>query len=161
VENGYNVPVDFHVTYRYPGGVVMTVSDEGRNGIMLTGTKGRMFVNRGTISGAPVEALASNPLPREKFMLYDHDNLSRPERSGKLDSIVNHMGNFFDCVASRRQPISDVESQHRSVSTCHLANISMRVGRPIRWDARAETILNDSEANAMLRREQRRGFEVV
>ena len=139
----------------------MTVSDEGRNGIMLTGTKGRIFVNRGSISGAPVEALASNPLPREKFTLYDHDNLSRPERCGKLDAIVNHMGNFFDCVASRRQPISDVESQHRSVSTCHLSNISMRVGRSIQWDARAETIIDDSEAKAMLRREQRKGFEVA
>ena len=160
VENGYNVPVDFHVTYRYPGGVLMTVSDEGRNGIMLTGTKGRIFVNRGSISGAPVEALASNPLPREAFKLYGQDNLSRPERVGKLDAIINHMGNFFDCVVSRKQPISDVESQHRSVSTCHLANISMRVGRPIKWDARTETIIEDSEANAMLRREQRKGFEV-
>ena len=160
VPDGYNVPIDFHVTYKYPNGVVMTVSDEGRNGIMFSGTEGRIFVNRGTVAGTPVDDLHARPLPREAFTLYGQDNLSRPERVGKLDAIINHMGNFFDCVVSRKQPISDVESQHRSVSTCHLANISMRVGRPIKWDARTETIIEDSEANAMLRREQRKGFEV-
>ena len=160
VKDGYNVPIDFGVTYRYPGGVVMTVSDGGRNGILLTGTAGRLFVNRGTISGSPVEELATNPLPREKFTLYKHDNLTRPERAGKLDAIVNHMGNFFDCVSSRQQPVSDIESQHRSVSTCHLGNIALRLGRSVQWDATTETFPNDAEANALLTREQRKGFEV-
>ena len=55
------------------------------------------------------------------------DNLDRPARAGKLDAIINHMGNFFDCVRSRRRPISDVSSQHASATTCHIANISMRL----------------------------------
>ena len=82
----------------------MTVGDTGRNGIMFTGSEGRLFVNRGTLAGKPVEDLKDRPLPRESFTLYDFDNRSRPERSGKIDAIVNHMGNFFDCVAARRQP---------------------------------------------------------
>ena len=41
------------------------------------------------------------------------------------------MGNFFACIKSRETPISDVESQHRSVSACHLANISLRLGRKL------------------------------
>jgi predicted dehydrogenase len=159
-KNGYNVPVDFHATYRYPNGVEVTVSDTGRNGITFTGETGRIFVNRGTLAGKPVDDLAHRPLPREAFKLYDFDNLQRPPRSSKLDSIVNHMGNFFDCVRSRRRPLSDVESQHRSVTTCHLGNIAMRLGRPLRWDPKAETFLDDSEANGYLRRPQRAGFEV-
>ena len=71
------------------------------------------------------------------------------------------MGNFFDCVKERRKPISDVESQHRSVSTCHLGNISMKLGRPLLWDSKKEIFLNDNEANNLLRREQRNGFEIV
>lgn len=161
VKRGYNVAIDFAATYTYANGVTMTVADTGRNGIMFTGDRGRIFVNRGTISGAPVEELASRPLPREDFGLYTADNLDRPERAGKLDAIVNHMGNFFDCVESRRAPISDVESQHRSVTTCHLGNISMRLGRTIRWDPVAELCIDDAEANQMLSREQRSGFEVV
>lgn len=160
-ENGYNVPLDYEATYRYANGVVMTVKDTGRNGILFTGDQGRIFVSRGDLVGKPVEELTANPLPRDNFKAYDFDNLDRPERVGKLDAIVNHMGNFFDCVESRRTPVSDVESQHRSASTCHLGNISMRLGRPLRWDPEAEMFVGDAEAHAMLKREQRRGYEVV
>ena len=80
VKNGYNVAVDFGVTYRYPGGVVMTVSDTGRSGITFTGDEGRIFVNRGTLAGKPADDLAQRPLPRESLSLYDFDNLERPPR---------------------------------------------------------------------------------
>lgn len=159
--DSYNVAIDFGVSYTFADGVTMTVADTGRNGIMFTGDEGRIFVNRGTIEGKPVEDLAANPLDRKDFQLYDFDNLDRPERSGKLDAIVNHMGNFFDCVQTRKQPISDVESQHRSVTTCHLGNIAMRLGRPLKWDADAEQFVDDAEANNLLSRQQREGFEVT
>jgi len=161
IPNGYNVATHFQGTVYYPSGVELVVGEEGRNGVLFEGEKGRLFVNRGTIAGVPFDQLKDDPLPREQFHLYGFDNHDRPERVGKLDAIVNHMGNFFDCVRARREPISDCVSQHRSAATCHLVNISMRVGRPIQWDGRAETIIDDSEANSMLRREQRRGFEVV
>ncbi len=161
VKDGYNVAVDFSAKYTYPSGVVMTVLDNGRNGIMFTGSEGRIFVNRGTVEGKPVENLADAPLGRDQFTLYDFDNLERPERVGKLDAIVNHMGNFFDCVRERRKPISDVVSQHRSVSTCHLGNISMHLGRSLKWDPQAEVFPGDDEANKLLSREQRKGFEIA
>jgi len=160
-ENGFNVPVDFEVSYTYANDVTLTVKDTGDNGILFTGDAGRIFVNRGKISGAPVEALAKNPLQREDWKVYDFDNLDRPTRSGKLDAIINHMGNFFDCVQARRKPISDIESQHRSVSTCHLANISMRLGRTLRWNPETEFFVDDKEADAMLKREQRKGYETT
>ena len=159
--NGYNVAVDYHASYRYANDVVMTVRDTGRNGITFTGTTGRIFVNRGTVAGKPIDDLSRNPLPRESFASYEFDNLERRERVGKLDAIINHMGNFFDCIHSRNNPISDVESQHRSASTCHLANISMRLGRPLHWDPRAERFVADKEADTWLRREQRSGYETV
>ncbi len=160
VPNGYNVAVNFSARYKYPDGIEMTVADNGRNGIMFTGTEGRLFVNRGTIAGQPVEDLARNPLPREEFKLYDHDNLQRPQRVGKLDAIVNHMGNFFDCARTRATPISDVASQHRSVTTCHLANIAMRLGRKLTWDPQKEVFIGDQEANTWLSRTQRELYRV-
>ena len=161
VKNGYNVPLDFKATLKYPGGVAMTVGDTGRNGITFVGEAGRIFVNRGTLSGKAVENLASNPLPRQALTLYDFDNLDRPIRTGKLDSIINHMGNFFDCVHTRRTPISDIESQHRSATSCHLANISSRLGRSLKWNSRSETFVDDAQANSYLKREQRPQFAVV
>jgi predicted dehydrogenase len=161
VSGGYNVPIDYHVTYKFANGVVMTVADEGRNGVMFTGSKGRIFVNRGTVAGRAVADLARRPLPREKFTIYSGDNLDRPKRMGKLDAIVNHMGNFFDCVNLRKQPISDVVSQHHSVTTCHLGNISLQLGRPLRWNPTKEQFVGDVEANKLLSREQRSGYEIV
>ena len=160
VENGYNVALDYHARYRYANGVEMTVADTGRNGIMYTGSEGRIFVNRGTIEGKPVEELAEKPLARDQFNVYDFDNLDRPERMGKLDAIVNHMGNFFDCIRAGRKPISDVESQHRSVSTCHLGNISMHLGRKLTWDPEKERFVGDDEANARLTRAQRAPYVI-
>ena len=161
IQNGYNVPIDFNVSYQYENGVTMTVADHGRNGIMLTGDAGRIFVNRGTVEGKPVEELKTKPLPRADWSVYGFDNLKRPERAGKLDAIVNHMGNFFDCVRQRRLPISDIESQHRSVSTCHLGNISMQLGRKLTWDPQRERFVGDAEADKKLSREQRAGYEIV
>jgi hypothetical protein len=109
----------------------------------------------------PVDELEENHFPREAFQLYEHDNLDRPERVGKLDAIVNHMGNFFDCVASRKMPISDYESQHRSATTCHLLNLSIRLKRPLQWDAEKELFVGDEKAGEWLSREQRAGYEIV
>lgn len=161
VADGYNVAVDFEATYRYDNGVVMSVSDTGRNGIMFTGDQGRMFVNRGTLEGKPVDELADQPLQRENWKAYDFDNFERPQRAGKLDAIINHMGNFFDCIESRALPVSDIESQHRSASTCHLGNISMRLGRKLNWNPVQERFVEDAEADGWLQREQRSGFETV
>jgi predicted dehydrogenase len=159
VQDGYNVALDFAAQYKFANGVDMSISDKGRNGVMFTGELGRVFVNRGTVSGKPVEDLKNNTLPREKFVVYPHDNLNRPPRVGKLEAIINHMGNFFDCVESRKTPISDVESQHRSASTCHLGNIAMKLGRSLTWDPGKEEFPNDNQANSLIRREQRAGFE--
>ena len=165
VKNGYNVATGFEARMTYADGLTLDVFDRpkngyDRNGVMFEGSRGRIFVNRGTVAGKPVEDLKNDPFAREEFKLYPHDNLTRSPRMGKLDAIVNHMGNFYDCIHSRHTPISDVVSQHRSVSVCHLANISMRLGRKLRWDPRAETFVDDKEANTWLTREQRKGFEI-
>lgn len=156
----FNVPIDFQVRYKYANDVVLTVLDDGRNGITFTGTDGKIFVNRGTVAGKAVDELTTKPLNREAFTLYQ-DNRERPERAGKLDAIINHMGNFFDCAQSRLAPISDIESQHRSVSTCHLGNIALKLGRKLTWDPKGEQFIGDTEANQLLGRPQRSGFEVV
>ena len=46
VQDGFNVALDFAATYRYANGVIMTVSDTGRSGIMFTGDVAAL-VNRG------------------------------------------------------------------------------------------------------------------
>ena len=72
---------------------------------------------------------------------------------------TNHMENFFKCVQDRSEPISDVFSHHRAITTCHLANISIRLGRKLQWDPKTEQMVDDKDANAWQSRKQRKGFE--
>ncbi|MFO7903543.1 MAG: hypothetical protein ACQESR_09990 [Planctomycetota bacterium] len=133
--------------------------EEGRSGVLIEGTEGRVFVNRAGVSGAPAEALADDPLPIEQYQVYPHDNPICPPGSGN-GATEAHMANFFDCVKSRNKPISDVESQHRTATMCHLANISMQLGRPVQWDPAKERCVGDDEATALLSRPQRPGYEI-
>lgn len=80
---------------------------------------------------------------------------------------LNHVKNFLECIKSRRQPIANIESHYNSVAACHLANVSLRAGRKIFWDAATETCYRDAEhkhedkeANAFLTREYRKGYEL-
>jgi hypothetical protein len=81
---------------------------------------------------------------------------SMEDKSGDArEQFKLHARNFLDCVKSRKQPISDLESAHRVAVVCHLANISLRLGRRIRWDAKREVIVEDTEAGRMLVRSYR------
>ena len=78
------------------------------------------------------------------------------DRSGdEFDQFKRHARNFLDCVRSRRDPISDLEGAHRVATACHLANLSLRLGRKLRWDSVRETVVADAEAEAMLERPYR------
>ena len=167
VKNAYNVPERFEARMVYDDGVQLVVLDEAppnlterKSGVMFEGERGRIFVNVGGVHGKPAEDLTDDPLPPEKYTLYPDDNPSHPPGSGSGQATAAHMGNFFDCVKSRRTPISNVPSQHRTASVCHLATISMQLGRKLTWDPQKETFLGDDEADAMLRRKRRAGYEL-
>ncbi|HZU35321.1 MAG TPA: hypothetical protein VFA18_05415, partial [Gemmataceae bacterium] len=66
-----------------------------------------------------------------------------------------HVRNFLDRVKSRHTPLSDLESGHRVATVCHLANLSLRLGRRLRWDAEREAIVGDPEAARLLVRPYR------
>ncbi|HEY2157475.1 MAG TPA: Gfo/Idh/MocA family oxidoreductase [Isosphaeraceae bacterium] len=73
----------------------------------------------------------------------------------EYDQFRRHARDFLDAIRSRRDPISDLEGGHRVATACHLANLSLRLGRKLRWDADRETIPGDPEAAAMLERPYR------
>ncbi|MCA9230730.1 MAG: Gfo/Idh/MocA family oxidoreductase [Planctomycetales bacterium] len=116
-----------------------------RNGIMFIGDAGRVFVNRSGVHGKAVEELADNPLPSDAWRARPSDD---------------HMGNFFQCVKTRAEPVAPVRVEHRTVTVCHLTNLSIRLGRPLTWDPAEEQFVGDDEANGWLAREQREGYEI-
>lgn len=154
VDDRYNTATSYALTALMDDGVELLITSEGRNGVLIEGDKGRIFVNRGALQGAPVEQLADDPLP-EDAVAKAYKGLPAPYSQHK-----NHWANFFHCIRERCEPISDVTSHLRAIDLCHLANISIRLGRDMQWDAETETIVGDDEANGFLAREYRKGFEI-
>ena len=104
-------------------------------------------------------------LDRDGFQLYPEEKRTKPIKSGGSDQHWPHVQDFLSCVKSRKRCICDVETGHTSTVVCHLGNISYKLGRKIFWDAKTETITDqkgqpDSEANALLGREYRSGYEL-
>jgi len=149
VQDQYNAATNFQIKVDMPNNVEMIITSEGDNGILFEGTEGRFFVNRGKISGKPVEDLKDMPLPEDAI---------EKVYGGKVSE--NHTANFIDAMRSRKQPISDVWSHNRMLEICHLSNIAMRLNRPLTWDPEKRQIVGDEQANSFLARENRKGFEI-
>jgi predicted dehydrogenase len=150
VSNKYNAAHKFDVKCLYPNGVELHILSDGENGIHIQGDRGDLFVSRGALRGSAVDSLKDMPLPEDAIT-----KLYKGKKPG------DHMGNFFECMKDRTQPISDVATHHRAMTTCHLANIAIRLGRKLNWDPATEQIVGDDAANAWQKREARKGYEVV
>ncbi|WP_298864078.1 Gfo/Idh/MocA family oxidoreductase [uncultured Gimesia sp.] len=149
VHDQYNAATSFKIGVDMPNNVEMIITSEGDNGILFEGTKGRFFVNRGKITGKPVEELKDKPLP---------EGAIEEVYGGKVSA--NHTANFIEAMNSRKQPISDVWSHNRMLEICHLSNIAMRLDRGLKWDPVKREIIGDDQANAFLSRENRKGYEI-
>ncbi|MEO1525048.1 MAG: Gfo/Idh/MocA family oxidoreductase [Planctomycetota bacterium] len=153
--NGYNTATKFSIDLRYDNGSLINVNNHYKregdnvdfgNGILFEGSKGRIFVNRGKLEGRPVNNLTEEDKKELSAMAVE---LCKGKQPG------NHMKNFFDCVADRSKPISDVWSHHRTMTSCHLCNIALMTGRELKWDPKQEVFLDDDDANRFLSRKSR------
>lgn len=159
IPNGFTAASEYQVDYTYANGVTQRCqsttgngpdgSDRGAgkpgeipHGVRFEGADGWIFVTRGKIEASQPELL-SKPLPSSAERLY----VSK-----------SHLGNFIECLRSRKQPICDVEIGHRSVSVCHLGVIAIRAGRKLEWDPVREEFKNDAEANQSVARPMRKGW---
>jgi myo-inositol 2-dehydrogenase/D-chiro-inositol 1-dehydrogenase len=157
IPGGFNTPKLVTVDYQYPGDihVQLVAQPPGDEGVLFEGETGRIFVNRGRITGKPIEEQEANPALKESTMAAVEKLFK-----GNTAKMGDHMGNFFEAWKYGKWPISDVASQHRSVSACHLGNISIRLGRKLTWDAAKEQFVGDSEADNMLKRAGRELYRV-
>ena len=157
-DDSYNTSFSFAVRCLFPNGIELLITSnhtdavmDGKNGIVFEGEKGKYFVSRQVLQGEPVDALKQNPIA---------DSTLIKLRKGKPINDT-HMGNFAACIKDRSLPASDVFTHHRIITTCHLANIAMRLGRKLNWDPKSEQFVGDAEANTFLSRPQRKGYETV
>ena len=148
-DSQYNTATEFLIRATFADGLEIDIRHDGNNGILFEGSEGTLFVSRGQLSGKAVDELKKKPLPEGAL-----------ESVYKNRPLVDHFRNFFEAVVDQKEPISDVSSHHRALTTCHLAGIAARVGRPIHWDPMREVILGDPVAQSLVARERRKGFEI-
>jgi predicted dehydrogenase len=175
----FNTAQTFKGSMLFPNGTRLIFEDGGKNtnGILLQGDKDRIFVNRGKLVGnmmdqitadgawhARIREAAANlyrgPYGFPDAKLEDYDKFGSSRDSSWVRVKQSHMGNFFKCIETGQKPISDVVSVGSGTITCHLANIALRLGRKIAWDPATESVVGDDEANAMLVRVQRDGYQI-
>ena len=177
LKDNAEVPDTQDVIIEYPGfNVVVQLreastggSPRGTGSLTFMGTKGVMTLGRDGFEILPdkkvdpVNAFArimgGHPVggPQPVAELEDEFWCEKAvDKSGdSKQQVVDHAKNFLDCVKSRKTPNSDLASSHWVSTTCHLANISLRTGRKLVWDAAANDIRGDKEASAMLTRPYR------
>jgi predicted dehydrogenase len=135
----FDTTISHDIWCTYADGIRLHLHPKYPNGVRFIGDQGWIQVSRESIETYP------DSLRREKL---------RPEEL-HLGTSVNHHYNFIECVKSRLEPIAPIEQAHRSITIAHLGNISMRLGRKIKWNPDTETIQDDPVAARMLSRSMR------
>jgi len=140
-EGLYNTATEYHIEYTYANGVKLFVSS-GTPSVRFEASEG-WIASRGWRT--PLQA---NP----KSLL---DSTIGPDEVHLYTCRGGEQRNFLDCVKSRRPCYYPAEMGHRTFTITHIGNISMILGRKLRWDPGAERFVDDEQANRMLSRPMR------
>jgi hypothetical protein len=123
-----------------------------------------LYGDKGTLK-ADVHQYAFTPLGQNKPTLtgkalfeYDKYPIDRTEKDLErhvASAVRWHMQDLLKAIASRGKPVADIEQGHISTASCILANLSLKLGRSLTWDAERQQVVGDEEANKLLRRPYR------
>ena len=139
------------VSMKFASGTEVKLHMDGDHGpglgALFICEKGQIELNRNKLASNPKELVraADNPGPNK-----------RPETA-------YHIENWVECIKSRKRCTADIEIGQRATSLCYLVNIVRdigRVGEPLKWDPAAERFTNCDDANKLLSRPRRKGYEL-
>ncbi len=152
LKDNRETPDTIQVTYEYPGFIATYENRAGHSqlihgsngGILFQGTKGTLYVDRQRYTIIPEKDSGLTPVE------------VRSTGAGN----AAHWANFLHCVKTREKPISDIETCHRSSSTCHLGNIALRSKLRVDFDPQREYI-GQAEARKYASREYRKPWKLT
>jgi predicted dehydrogenase len=136
------------VTMRYADGVELRFVN-GPEFILFHGEKGRLKMRRNFFETDPPDLVDERP-----------DSAVVSKWSGSGHVARPHLENWLDCIRTRGTPNAPVEAGHRTATVCHLANLARELNRPLIWDPKRERFVADPQADALLDRPRRAGFEL-
>jgi predicted dehydrogenase len=137
----YDAAMTYKFHCKYGNGIEMTVANNRQiaQGTKWYGDNGWIYVKRGKLQASRPEILNEVIGPDETQLYKSRD----------------HIGNFVECVRTRKETVAPIEIGHRSISVGLLGEIAMMTGQKLKWDPQAERFGNSHEANRMLQRTMR------
>lgn len=130
-----DVPVEFDVDITYSNGVVVNLK-HGGNGIKIYGSKGWV----GNDSWNAQLKASDEAILKTKYT---------PDTSKYQQMPKSEHKNFVACVQSREKTTYPADTMHSIHLGLHAADISIRLGRKVKWDSKTNEFLNDAEANKL------------
>ena len=142
------------LAFKYANGLVVKLGDDdgkegNRGGGIFFGEKGKMEVWFNKVTANPNE------------LVDEAGKIEVPELVAKEKELGHeaHIRNWIECIRFGGTPLDDCEIGHRTASLCHMLNIARYVGHSLKWDPEKE-VFDSADANAMLDRERRKGYEL-
>ncbi len=133
--------------FDYGNGTKVIRGYEGKGHmIRFMGEEGEVLVSRGDKLDTVSASLKNVVLKSSDRHLYQSSD---------------HRADWLNAIRTRKQPICNVNIGHRTATICHLSGISERLGRPVRWDPKAEQIVGDAEAAKWMSRPRRAPYGLL
>jgi predicted dehydrogenase len=131
---------------KYPWGATIY----GDKGTLKAGVFGYDFI--------PMEKGAQ---PVHKDVTYEFEQYPEDKTEERLErhvapAIRGHMKDLLANIGSRGRPVADIEEGYISAASCILANMSLQLGRSLKYDPATGAIPGDSEATRLLARPYRK-----
>jgi myo-inositol 2-dehydrogenase / D-chiro-inositol 1-dehydrogenase len=155
----WDVHTTYHVEMRYANGVQVILDNKYENGLRFEGSEGWVFCKRGAVRMTSSDPDAKEPEDSSRGPLRASDpKILAPltaSETVRWPASPNHYQNWVEGILANREPIAPIEQSSRSLETCAVAWIGMKLKRKLTWDPAKEEFVNDAEANAMRERKPR------
>lgn len=122
-----------------------------------------IYGDKGVLKGSPMQAdfiPRGEGTPKHFDVLYEKEKYPEDlvEKDNELHAAPatrRHMIDFLEAIQNGTRPIADIEEGHISSASCILANLAMDLGRPLVYDPKTRTVVDDTEATQLLTRKYR------
>ncbi len=129
--------------------------------VIINGEKGMLKASTMRADFIPVDK-SQKPIHFECLFereQYPEDVTEKDNELNAAPATRQHMRDFLNAVDKRTMPIADIEQGHISTASCILANMAMKLGRPLSYDPKTRKVVGDDQANQLLRRPYRKPWE--
>lgn len=128
-----------------------------------------LYGEKGTLKGSTMQAdFIPDDDTKGKPIHFDvlYEKEKYPEDVTENDIELNaapatrgHMLDFLAAIDKGTKPVANIQEGHISTASCILANMAMALKRPLVYDQKSMTVVDDPEATKLLQRKYREGWE--